>query len=74
LYTPRKVPKFDTWGNFVEKFKILPENVQELIKKKSHGGTKVWCIKLKILIIDTTQLTKYRRWLQYGMFIDVNSN
>jgi hypothetical protein len=50
-------------GNFVEKFKILLENVQELIIKKSHGGTKVWCIQLKILIIDTTQLTKYRRWL-----------
>ncbi len=23
----------------------------------------MWCIELKILIIDTTQLTKYRGWL-----------
>jgi hypothetical protein len=62
VYT-KKAPKFDTWGNFVEKFKTLHENVQELIKKKSHGGTKVWCIQLKILIINTAQLTKYKRWL-----------
>ncbi len=44
LRTPRRVPKFDTWGNFVDKFKTLPENVQELIIKKLNGGTKVWCI------------------------------
>jgi len=63
LYTPRKVPKLDTWGNFIKKFKTLPKNVQELIIKKLHGGTKVWCIQLKILIIDTTQLMKYIKWL-----------
>jgi hypothetical protein len=54
LYTPRRVPKFDTWGNFIEKFKNLHENVQELIIKKLHGETKVWCRQLKMLIIDTT--------------------
>jgi len=42
LYTPRKVSELDTWGNLVGKFKTLHENVQELIKKKLHGGTKVW--------------------------------
>jgi hypothetical protein len=41
----------------------LPENHQELIKKKLHGGTKVWCIQLKILIIDIAPSMKYRRWL-----------
>jgi hypothetical protein len=63
LYTPRRAPKLNTWGNFVEKFKTLPKNVQELIIKKLHGETKVWCIQLKTLIINTTQLMKYRRWL-----------
>ncbi len=24
---------------------------------------EVWCIQLQTLIIDTTQLTKYQRWL-----------
>jgi hypothetical protein len=49
--------------NFKEKFKILPKNIQELIIKKIHGGTKVWCIQHKSLIIDVVELTKYRRWL-----------
>ncbi len=39
LYT-----ELDEWGNFKEKFKTLPENIQELIIKKIHCGTKVWCI------------------------------
>ncbi len=63
LYTPRRNLKFDKWRTFFEKFKTLLENVQELIITKLHGGTKVWCIQLQTLIIDTTQLTKYRRWL-----------
>jgi hypothetical protein len=52
LYTPIRAPKLDTWGNFIEKFKTLHENVQELIIKKLHGGMKAWCIQLKILLID----------------------
>ncbi len=63
LYTPRSNPELDKWGTFVEKFKRLLENVQELIIKKLHGRTEVWCIQLQTLIINTTQLTKYRRWL-----------
>jgi hypothetical protein len=63
LYTPKRALELDTWGNFIENFKTLPKNVQELVIKKLHGGTKVWCIQLKILIINTTQLMKYRRWL-----------
>jgi hypothetical protein len=63
LYTPIKAPKLDTWGNIIEKFKTLLENVQELIIKKLHGGMKAWCIQQKILLIDIAQLTKYRRWL-----------
>jgi hypothetical protein len=31
LYTPKRGLELDTWGNFVEKFKTLIENVQELI-------------------------------------------
>jgi hypothetical protein len=64
LYTPKRVPKLKTWGNFIEKFNTLPENVQELIIKKLHGEMKMWCIQPKILInFDITQLTKYMRWL-----------
>jgi hypothetical protein len=37
LYTPKKALKFDTWGNFVDKFKTLLENVQEPMIKKLHG-------------------------------------
>jgi hypothetical protein len=47
LYTPKKVLEFDTWGNLVGKFKTLHENVEKLIIKKLHGGTKVWCIQQK---------------------------
>jgi hypothetical protein len=43
-YTPIRVPKLDTWRNFIEKFKTLPQNVQKLIIKKLHGEMKVWCI------------------------------
>jgi hypothetical protein len=45
LHTPRNAPKFNEWGNFKKKFKTLIENIQELIIKKMHGGTKVWCIQ-----------------------------
>jgi hypothetical protein len=63
LYTPKRALELDTWGNLIENFKTLPKKVQELIKIKLHGGTKVWYIQLKILIINTTQLMKYRKWL-----------
>jgi hypothetical protein len=39
LYTPRRNPNFDKWGTFVQKFKTLLGNVQELIINKLHGGT-----------------------------------
>jgi hypothetical protein len=54
LYIARRNPKFDKWGTFVEKFKTLLKNVQELIIKKPHGGMEMRCIQLRILIIDTT--------------------
>ncbi len=63
LYTPRRNPKLDKWGTFVKNFKTLLNNVQELITKKLHGRMEVWCIQLRTLIIDITQLTKYQKWL-----------
>ncbi len=39
LDTRRRNPIFDKWRTFIEKFKTLLENVQELIIKKLHGGT-----------------------------------
>jgi hypothetical protein len=69
LYTPRNAPKLDEWGNFKESFKTLPENIQELTIKKIHGGIEVWCIQHRSLIIDATELTKYRRWLPIIIWI-----
>jgi hypothetical protein len=40
LYTPRRNIELDKWGTFVENFKTLPDNVQELIIKKLHGEHK----------------------------------
>jgi hypothetical protein len=51
---PRRNAELDKWGTFVEKFKTLLKNVQELIIKKPHGGMEMRCIQLRILIIDTT--------------------
>ncbi len=45
LHTPRNAPELDAWGNLVEKFKSLVETIQELIIKKLHGGTEIWCIQ-----------------------------
>jgi hypothetical protein len=46
LYTPRRNPELDKWETFVEKFKTLLGNVQELIIKKLHGGMEMWCTQL----------------------------
>jgi hypothetical protein len=64
LYTPRNALELNEWSNFKEKFKTLTENIQKLIIKKIHGGTKVWCIQHRSLIIDATKLKKYKKWLQ----------
>jgi hypothetical protein len=53
LYTPRNALELDE--NFKEKCKTLPENIQEFIIEKIHGGTKVWCIQHKSPIIDVTE-------------------
>ncbi len=34
-----------------------------MIIKKIHSGIEVWCIQHISLIIDVTELTKYRKWL-----------
>ncbi len=38
-------------------------NIQELILKRIYGGTQVWCMQHRTLMIDTIELTKYRQWL-----------
>jgi hypothetical protein len=63
LHTPKNTLELDKWNFFVDKFKSTLEKIQELICKKLHGGNKFWCIQLCTLIIDTIELTKYRRWL-----------
>jgi hypothetical protein len=47
----------------VERFKQILENVQKLILKKLHRGTKVWHIQHRTLTIDALELTNYKRWL-----------
>jgi hypothetical protein len=49
--------------SFMEFFWELPHNVQVLIIEKLHENTKTWCIQRKSLIINASELTKYRRWL-----------
>jgi hypothetical protein len=34
LHTPINTPKLDKWNCFVDKFKSMPKNIQELILKK----------------------------------------
>jgi hypothetical protein len=59
----RNALELDERGNFKKKFITLPENIKELIIKKLHGGTEVWYMQHRSLIIDAIKLTKYRRWL-----------
>jgi hypothetical protein len=54
LSTPRNALELNEWRNFVREFKTLIEIIQELTKKKLHGGTKVWCIQHRTIIIDAT--------------------
>jgi hypothetical protein len=63
LYTPKNALELDEWGHFKKKFKTLLENIKELIITKLHGGTKMWCMQHRSLIIDAIELTKYKRWL-----------
>ncbi len=63
LHTPKNRLELDKWNFYVDKSKSMPKKTQELIFKKLHGGTKVWCIQLCTLIINTAELAKYRRWL-----------
>ncbi len=46
LHTPKNTLELDKWNFFVDKFKSMLKNIQELILKKLHGGTKIWCIQL----------------------------
>lgn len=63
LHTPRNSLKKGNWNQFVAKSKELPKNIQELILKIIYGGTQVWCMQHRTLMIDTIELTKYRQWL-----------
>jgi hypothetical protein len=42
LYTPKRTPKFNTWGFFFDNFLKISKNVQELtIKKITRGKQNV---------------------------------
>jgi hypothetical protein len=51
------------------------ENIQESILKKIHWDTKVWCIQLCTLIIDTAKLTKIQKIVaSIGLLADTGRN
>ncbi len=47
LHTPRNKPKCGEWSYFVERFKQLPKNIQELILNKLHGVLKFGIFKIE---------------------------
>jgi hypothetical protein len=46
LYKPRNALGKEGWNELVNRFKRLPTHLQELILKKLHGGTQVWCVQI----------------------------
>jgi len=63
LYKPRNALKKEGWDELANRFKGLPIDLQELILKKLDGGTLIWCIQHHTLMINSSELTKYRHWL-----------
>jgi hypothetical protein len=53
----------------MEFFWELPHNVQVLIIERLHGNAKTWCIQRKSLIIDASELTKYRQWFPILIYL-----
>jgi hypothetical protein len=63
LYKPRNALEKEGWDELVNRLRGLCIHLQELILKKLHGGTLVWCIKHHTLMINSSKLMKYRHWL-----------
>jgi len=63
LYTLRSSPQKGNWNEFIDKVKLLPISIQELILQKLHGKTNVWSLQNYILNIDNAKLHQYRKWL-----------
>ncbi len=64
LYTPRSCPQKGYWNEFVDMFKLLLIDIQELILQKLHGKTIVWSLQIYILYIDGAKLYQYKNGCQ----------
>jgi hypothetical protein len=53
----------------METFRELSQNVQALIIEELHGNMKTQCTQHKLLIIDASELTKYRCWLPILVYL-----
>ncbi len=58
LHTPPSALEKNQWNEFVGKCEGLPTFVQKL--EKLDGGTKTWCIRHGTLVINASELTKFR--------------
>ncbi len=45
LYTPRSCPQKGDGNEFVDRFKLLPIDIQELILPKLHGKKPIWSLQ-----------------------------
>jgi hypothetical protein len=58
LFTPKACSRKWDWNDFIDRFKLLPINVQEIILQKLHGKIVVWSLQNYILHIDIPQLSQ----------------
>ncbi len=69
LYTLRSCSQKGNWNEFVDRFKLLPIGIQELILQKIHGKKIVWSLQNYILYINGAKLYQYRKWLPIIVYV-----
>lgn len=57
LFTPKACSQKWDYNEFIDRFKLLPINVQKIILQKIHGKIVVWSLQNYILHIDIPQLS-----------------
>jgi hypothetical protein len=63
---PKIISTKGDWNEFVDRFKLLPIGIQELILQKLHGKKIVWSLQNYILYIDSAKLCQYKKWQKQG--------
>ncbi len=64
IYTPRSCPQKGDWNEFVDRFKLLPIGIQELILQILHGKTTIWSLQNYNIYIDNAKLCQYKNGYQ----------